>query len=90
MLKTRRILEEMGAGAAGLAGGAMSMAHSIRQELKDFIKARIEKRIKDMNIPTREELEVVKAMAEAARAENAALRKDIEKLQKKPAGKKKN
>jgi len=66
-----KILED----AAGVADG-------LRQEADGFVKARLETLIRDMNAVPREEFEAVRAMAIKARAENAELRKRIEKLEK--------
>jgi BMFP domain-containing protein YqiC len=69
-----------------VASGAFSTADAFRHEMEAMLKSRFTQFCKDMNLVTREEFDVVKAMAEAARKENNVLRKELDALQgKKPA-----
>ena len=60
--------------AAGAATGA-------KQEMESVMKAQGEKMLRDMNVVTREEFDVVKAMAEKAREENESLEARIVELE---------
>jgi BMFP domain-containing protein YqiC len=51
----------------------------MRRELEAMIEGKIERLVSRGRFVTREEFEVVKAMAEKARAENQALRAELEK-----------
>lgn len=78
MQKDSRLFEDIAKMASGAAGAAMDM----RREFEAMVSEKIERFVGRGNFVTREEFEVVKAMAEKARAENEALKAEIEKLKK--------
>lgn len=57
-----------------LAGSAAGIAQGMRSETETFFRAQVEKFLKDMDLVTREEFEVVRDMAIKAREENVALK----------------
>jgi len=57
--------------------------------VKNQIKGKLENALQDMDLVSREEFDVVREMAVAAREENAELRKRIDALEKVIAKKKK-
>ena len=71
---------------AGLAAGLGVAAQGVREEIEQAIQARLDAALAGGDFVTREEFEVVRAMAVAAREENAALRAEIKTL--KPRSKK--
>ncbi len=76
MQKDSKLFEDIAKMASGAAGGLMDM----RRELEAMIEGKIERLVSRGRFVTREEFEVVKAMAEKARAENQALRAEIATL----------
>ncbi len=76
MQKDSKLFEDVAKFASGLAGSAMDM----RREIETLIGDKIERLVAKGRFVTREEFEVVKAMAEKARAENEALKAEIAKL----------
>ncbi len=76
MQKDSRLFEDFAKMASGAAGAAMDM----RREIEAMLADKLERLVARGRFVTREEFEVVKAMAEKARAENEALRAEIEKL----------
>ena len=58
-------------------------AQGVREEIEQAIGARIDRMISQGSFVTREEFEAVREMAEAARAENAALKQALDALSKK-------
>jgi len=75
---------------ARLGQSAAGSLHGVKAEVEGQFKARMQSVLRDMDLVTREEHEVVREMAVAARTENAefreqieALSKDLKKLQKK-------
>jgi hypothetical protein len=78
MQKDSRLFEDIAKMASGAAGAAMDM----RREFESMIGDKIERLIGGHRFVTREEFEVVKAMAEKARTENEALRAELETLKK--------
>ncbi|MBL4616836.1 MAG: accessory factor UbiK family protein [Robiginitomaculum sp.] len=80
-------LAEIMTGAAGIVAGA-------GEEVRTVIRSRADRLVADMDLVSREEFELVKAMAVKALAENEALRQQIaamnkpkKKTTKKPATK---
>ncbi len=78
MQKDSRLFEDFAKMASGFAGSAMDM----RRELEALIGDKIERLVSRGRFVTREEFEVVKDMAAKARAENEALKAEIEKLKR--------
>ena len=69
MQTQNRILDDL----ARVAASAVGAVQGARHEVEAAIRGRVEKMLADMELVTREEFEVVKAMAEAAREENERL-----------------
>lgn len=78
MQKDSKLFEDIAKMASGAAGAAMDM----RREFEAMVSDKLERIIARDRYVTREEFDVVKAMAEKARAENEALKAEIEKLKK--------
>lgn len=78
MQKDSKLFEDIAKMASGAAGSLMDM----RREFEAMIGDKIERLVSHGRFVTREEFEVVKAMAEKARTENEALKAEIEKLKK--------
>lgn len=74
---------------ARLGQSAAGTLHGAKAEVENKIKSRLESALQDMDLVSREEFEVVREMAVAAREENAELLKRIDALEKKSAKKKK-
>lgn len=66
---SNRLLDEF----ARLMTDAAGAAQGVKREVETLMKSQGEKILKDMDVVRREEFEVVKAMAEKARAENEQL-----------------
>ena len=74
---------------AKMASGAAGSFLDLKREMEKHFQSHVEQWMGRANLVTREEFEIVKAMAEKARFENEALRTELEALKKKPvAGKK--
>ena len=67
---------------ARVAGGAMGALNGMRAEVEILFQQRLERVIADMNLVTREEFEIVEAMAAKARQETTDLSTRIETLEK--------
>jgi BMFP domain-containing protein YqiC len=78
MQKDSRLFEDFAKMASGAAGSLMDM----RREIEAAIADRLERFMARERFVTRDEFEVVKAMAEKARAENEALRAALDALKK--------
>jgi hypothetical protein len=77
-MQTRNpILDDLAKVAAG-AAGALS---GVRDEVEGRIRDQLAKILDGMNLPNREEFDVVRAMAVAAREENEALKARIAELE---------
>ena len=79
MQKNSTFFENIADMASSAAGGALNM----RREIESAIAEKLGNLLKDHQFVTREEFETVRGMAEKARAENEALRKEIEQLKAK-------
>ncbi len=77
MQTDNRFLDDLGK----LATGAAGMAQSVREELETLMRQRLERAIADLDVVTRDEFEVVKAIAVAAQEENEALKARVEVLE---------
>lgn len=66
---SNRLLDEF----ARLMTDAAGAAQGVKREVETLMKSQGEKILKDLDVVRREEFEVVKAMAEKARAENEQL-----------------
>lgn len=69
-----------------MANGAMGALTGMKDEVEARFRDQIAKILDGMDIPRRDEFDVVKAMAAKAREENEELRKQIAELQAKLAG----
>ena len=78
MQKDSKLFEDFAKMASGAAGAAMDM----RREFETMLEGKFERMFSRGQFVTRDEFEVVKAMAEKARAENEALRAELEMLKK--------
>ena len=78
MQKDSKLFEDFAKMASGAAGSLMDM----RRELETILSERLERLFAGERFVTRDEFEVVKAMAEKARAENALLRAELDALKK--------
>ncbi len=67
----------------GLATGLGIAAQGVREEVEQAMRARLDAIMSENGMVTREEFEAVRAMAVAAREENAALKAELEALKKK-------
>lgn len=76
MLKDTKLFDDMAKMAASAAGSALD----VKRELEAMVHSRIESYLSRTSLVTREEFEVVKEMAEKARAENEALREELAAL----------
>lgn len=65
---------------AQLASGAAGAMHSVKSEMESQFETWLESRLSGMNLVTRDEFEIVRAMAEKARLENEALKAELEAL----------
>lgn len=66
-----------------LMTNAAGMAKGVRDEAETAFRSRMERWLADMDMVTREEFDAVKAMAQKAREENAALKARIDALEAK-------
>ncbi|MBM3507209.1 MAG: accessory factor UbiK family protein [Alphaproteobacteria bacterium] len=72
---------------ARLATGAFGALGDVKGEVEARVRAQLERILARMNLPTREELDAVKELAAAARAEADALKKRVAALEgKAPKG----
>lgn len=76
MQKDSRFFEDLAKITSGAAGTLMDM----RRELEAMVGDAVERLMGRQRFVSREEFEVVRAMAQKAREENAALREALEKL----------
>ena len=72
---------------AKMAEGAMSAFGGIKEEMESFMRQHLGKVLADMDLVSREEFEVVKAMAAKAREEQEVLLKKVAELEGKLAAK---
>ncbi len=66
---SNRLLDEI----ARLATDAVGAAQGVRREAETVVRSQMERLIRDMDVATREEVEVLKDMVVAAREENERL-----------------
>ena len=74
---SNRILDDI----ARLVTDAAGAAQGVRREVETSVKGQIERLLRDMDVATREEVEVLRDMVAAARAENEALAARVQKLE---------
>ena len=78
MQSDNKILSDL----ARLGQSAAGTIHGVKSEVEGQVKSRLENLLMDMDLVSREEYEVVREMAVAAREENAELMTRLEKLEK--------
>ncbi|NKB16797.1 MAG: accessory factor UbiK family protein [Sphingomonadales bacterium] len=78
---SNRLLDEV----AKLMTDAAGAAQGVGREVQGLMRARAEGVLRELDVVQREEFEAVKAMAERARAENAALAARLAALEAKLA-----
>ena len=71
---------------ARVAGGGMGTLAGIKDEVEARLRQQFERILAGMDLVTRDEFEVVKAMAQAAREEQAALAARLAALEARLAG----
>ena len=79
---SNRLLDDL----ARLATDAMGAAQGVRREAETVMRAQMERLLRDMDIATREEVEVLRDMVVAAREENERLLARIEALEARHGG----
>jgi BMFP domain-containing protein YqiC len=79
---TNRFLDEL----AKLLTDAAGAAQGARKEVETLVRGQAERMVSAMNLPNREELEAVKAMAAKAREENERLEARIRALEAELSG----
>ena len=67
---------------ARLASGAAGTMQGVKGEFEGFVRSQFEKILVGMNLVSREEFDVVKAMAAEARAENERLAARLASLER--------
>ncbi|MGI9418266.1 MAG: accessory factor UbiK family protein [Geminicoccaceae bacterium] len=70
---------------AKVANGALHTMSSVRDELENRMRERVERWLGDMDMVPREEFDAIKAVAQAARAEQEALSARVEALESRVA-----
>ena len=70
---------------AKLASGAAGTLHGMKGEVETALKARIDRMASEMDLVSKEEFDVVREMAQKARAENEVLSARLDALEKKLA-----
>ncbi|KLK93724.1 pyrroline-5-carboxylate reductase [Microvirga vignae] len=78
---SNRIFDEL----ARLATDAAGAAQGVRREVETVVRSQFERLIKDMDVATREEVEVLREMVLAARAENERMEARLKVLEEKLA-----
>ena len=76
---SNRIFDEL----ARLATDAAGAAQGVRREVETAVRSQIERLVRDMDIATREEVDVLREMVTAAREENERLEARIKALEEK-------
>ena len=83
MQTSNRILDDL----AKVAGGAASTISGMKSEAENLVRQQLNRLISDANLVSREEFEVVKAVATKARSEQEKLTARLKKLEAKLAAK---
>ena len=78
---SNRIFDELARFATDAAGAAQG----VRKEIESVVRSQFERLIKDMDVATREEVEVLREMVVAAREENERLDARVKDLEAKLA-----
>jgi BMFP domain-containing protein YqiC len=70
MSKSNRLFDDF----ARLVGDATGAAQGVRREVETMVKSQFERLLRDMDVATREELDVVRDMVTDLRRENESLK----------------
>ena len=70
---------------ARLMTDAAGAAQGVRREAETVVKAQIERMLRDMDVATREEVEVLRDLVASLRAQNDALTARVAALESRPA-----
>ena len=70
---------------AKVANGALHTMSSVRDEIENRVRERVERWLGEMDMVPREEFDAIKAVAQAARAEQEALTARVEALESRVA-----
>lgn len=84
MQTSNRILDDL----AKVAGGAASTIAGMKSEAENMVRQQLQRLLSDADLVSREEFEVVKALATKARTEQEKLTAKVKKLEAKLAAKK--
>ncbi len=76
---SNRIFDELARFATDAAGAAQG----VRREVESVVRSQFERLIKDMDVATREEVEVLREMVIASREENERLEARVKELEAK-------
>jgi BMFP domain-containing protein YqiC len=79
---SNRLLDDL----ARLATDALGAAQGVRREAETVVRAQAERLLRDMDLPTREEVDVLRDMVVAAREENERLAARLQALEERLAG----
>ncbi|BBK44903.1 hypothetical protein STVA_49230 [Allostella vacuolata] len=77
MSSDKRIFDDL----ARLAGGAVDALGAVRQEVESRAKGQVESMLSRMDVPTREEFEVARTMAQHARTSSEDLAARVAELE---------
>ena len=78
---SNRLLDDL----ARLATDALGAAQGVRREAETVVRAQAERLLRDMDLPTREEVDVLRDMVVAAREENERLAARLQVLEERLA-----
>lgn len=76
-MATNRIFDDL----ARIVTDATGAAQGVRREVETAVKSQIERMLRDMDVATREEVEVLRDMVSGLRAENEALATRVHALE---------
>jgi BMFP domain-containing protein YqiC len=77
MQSSNRLLDDL----AKVASGAASAVAGVREEVEGLVRQRVERLIADLDLVSRDEFDVAKAMAAKARAEQEKLEQRLQALE---------
>ncbi len=77
MQSSNRLLDDL----AKVASGAASAMAGMREEVEGLVRQRVERLIADLDLVSRDEFDVAKAMAARARAEQEKLERRVKALE---------
>lgn len=82
MQSSNRLLDDL----AKVASGAASAVAGVREEIEGLVRQRVERLIADLDLVSRDEFDVAKAMAAKARTEQEKLEQRVKALEAALAG----